>query len=56
MKKLKPWEILSGENKVDEAAQLQEFYIIILKFFICMLEINVHNFSDKKKAHIYLKP
>ena len=41
--------ISSGDIEVNEAAQLQELYIIKLKCFICMLEINVNNFSEGKK-------
>ena len=33
--------IASGDIKVDEAAQLQELYIIKPKRDICMLETNV---------------
>ena len=47
--------IASGEIKVDEAAQLQELYIIKLKRDICMLETNVKNFPDENKATVYLK-
>ena len=39
---------------VDEAAQLQELYIIKLKHDICMLETNKNNFSEKK-SHVDLK-
>ena len=40
--------ITSGDIKEDEAAQLQELYIIKLKYGIFMLETNENNFLEKK--------
>ena len=47
--------IASGEIKLDEAYQLQELYINKLRRGICVLEINVNDFLEESKSHIYLK-
>ena len=47
--------IESVDIRVDEAAQLQELYIIKLKLDFCMLETNVSNFSEENKYHVDLK-
>ena len=47
--------ITSGDIKEDEAAQLQELYIIKLKYGIFMLETNEINFLETNKSHGDLK-
>ena len=47
--------IASVEIKVDEAAKLQELYVIKLKHVICMLETNVNKYSEVNKSHVDLK-